>query len=493
MRDGYYLYISDAGDGIWPLSLYMTACAVTMILYSPMPSSTKTNFFYKLYLNVTHSIAFFPTVIALSLFGLSLVALSMDQFTPDSVLSYQMQIKNIIYPDSARALLGAIAGGTISLVVFSFSMVMVVLNQTASNYSPRVLPSLIGKKFHQIIMGFYLGTIAYTFMVLSSIESKLYTFTVPSLAILINALLSLVCLGLFLAFVRSISESIQIGNIINSLYQDTCKTLTQDMKKEMHMSAEELPDTASWTLVRSNISGYFDSINERQLLKATRNLDVTLRLLVPMGRFVNRQDPFFCVSRPLSQEEKAAVFQAVVMRHQEIVVQNYVYGFKQLTEIAVKALSPGINDPGTAIQAIDRLTDLMVLRMALKHESVLLDKQQQLRVIYQEVSVVSLFYLCFSAIKNYTTSDVPVFVKLLQMIKTVYLHDGDKQLASELASALYDTTAQFLQTFDGEADKAYLMERVYQLLDTMRASPGLESPGRTELEARIRALYQHTS
>lgn len=438
-----------------------------------MPARNKTNFLYKSYLNVTSSMAFLPTIIAVSLFFMALATLSMDQFTPESVLSYKLQIKNIIYPDSARALLGAIAGGTISLVVFSFSMVMVVLNQTASNYTPRVLPSLIGNKFHQVIMGIYLGTIVYTFMVLASIQSKIYAFEVPSLSILINALLSLICLALFLAFVRSISEKIQIGNIINRLYEETCSTLELNMKKELHVKSDKLPDTAAWALVCSPVAGYFDSINERQLLKTTKTLNITIRLLVPFGSFINQRDPFFYVSRQLNDEEKEEIFQLVVMRHQEIVKQNYLYGFKQLTEIAVKALSPGINDPGTAIQAIDRLTDLMVIHLGLKHDPILLDDKKNLRVIYKAVQISELFYFCFSSIRNYTTKDMPVILKLLRMIKTVYLNDDEKVMTATLAAALQDSTEHFLAELSSEGDKKRFIQMLHELLQLMEGNPDL--------------------
>ncbi len=433
-----------------------------------MASQTKTNLFYKIYRNVTTSIAFVPTIIATMLFLLALLTLFLDQFTPDSLLTYHMQIKNILYPDSARALLGAIAGGTISLMVFSFSMVMVVLNQTASNYSPRVLPSLIGNKFHQLIMGVYLGTISFTFMVLSSIQSKVYAFIVPSLSILVNALLSLLCLALFLAFIRSISESIQIGRIINSLYKDTRDAL-EEVKEEDSFEQEKLPDMSSWHLIRSNISGYFDSIVERQMLKTAKDLDITLQLMIPFGSFVNRKDPFFMVSRRLSDEEEEDVFRSVVMLHQEIIVKNYVYGFKQLTEIAVKAMSPGINDPGTAIQAIDKLTDLMTIRLELKEIPVLLDDDSRLRVICKPIVFSELFYFCFSSISNYTTTNTPVMLKLLQMISVVHVHDEQNHAKKVLATALHDATAQFLPTLKGEGDKEHLHHMIRTLLQEMEA------------------------
>lgn len=429
-----------------------------------MTSRIKTNALYKFYLNIISSIAFIPTIVALVLFLLSLITLSLDQFYPERLFGYTMDIKNIMYPDSVRSLLSTIAGGVITLVVFSFSMVMVVLNQAASSYSPRVLPSLIGQRFHQIIMGIYLGTIAYTFMVLSSIQSKAYAFEVPGISVVVNAFLAFVCLALFVAFIRSISEHIQIGNIIDALYKNTRRSMEAEMEKRVHIAEDKLINTEKWTIIYSPLSGYFDSINESQLIRSAADMDITIRLMVPMGSYINRNFPFFSASRSLSRDEQEEILQTFVMRQEEIVEQNYVYGFKQITEIAVKALSPGINDPGTAIHAIDRLTDLMVIRMKLHGVSIGVDDHQKLRLIYKPVPLEEIFYFCFSAIKNYTAQSVPVMLKLLAMIDAMAKNDDHKTWTNLLIISVKDAVEQFVPDLRSQSDRQRLSFKVKELL-----------------------------
>ena len=149
------------------------------------------------------------------------------------LLGYEIPIKNILFPDSARALLGAIAGGMISLMVFSFSMVMVIRKPNLIELFSPLLPNLIGQRSKQIVMGFYIGTIAYTFTVLTSINSKLYAFGVPTLSIIVNSLLSLVCLALFVSFINDVSKDIQIGNIINHVYQDTLRSMRREIEENL--------------------------------------------------------------------------------------------------------------------------------------------------------------------------------------------------------------------------------------------------------------------
>lgn len=433
-----------------------------------MRTRIKTNSLYKLYLSIISSIAFIPTLISVALFFLAILTIYLDQGTPESFIGvgYSVSIKNIINPDSARGLLITIAGGMISLIVFSFSMLMVVLNQTASNYTPRVLPALIGRKSHQVIMGFYLGTIAYTFTVLTSIESRAYFFAVPTLSIIISALLSLVCLALFIKFIQSISSQIQIGNIISQIYEDASSKLKEEIKDEDYIMASELPQINQWMVVKSPVAGYFNSVNSRTLLKRLKHMNITIKMLVPLGSYVNQKDPFFQVSRPLTDSEQEKVFQTLIFRHQEIIKQNYLYGFKQLTEIAVKAMSPGINDPGTAIQAIDRITDLFVISMKLRGFPVLRDNNEKVRFIFQPISMEDIFYFSFTSIKNYTGDDIPVIHKLLLMIKTMIQNDEHNQWSKIWVLSLHSALEKFMPKISSTADQ----KRVIKLAEEILAS-----------------------
>ncbi len=447
-----------------------------------MSKNIKPNFFHTLYLNTVSSIAFIPTLLGTGLFLLSLFTLYLDQETPDRLFGYGIDVKNILDPNSARALLGAIIGGMISLMVFSFSMVMVVLSQISSNFSPRVLPSLIGRRFHQIILGFYLGTIVYTFVILSATRSKIYAFEVPSLSTVIAGLLSLICLALFISFVQSISGHIQIGNIIHSIYEDTFKSLTHEVEEETYIPAHQLPDTTSWVSIVTPISGYFHSINEGAFLRRTAAMDVTLRMRVPLGTFVHHGDVIFLASRSLTTEEQQKIFSTFVFRHQELISENYLYGFKQLTEIAVKALSPGINDPGTAIQAMDWMTDLMVFRMKFSGFRILVDGQDKLRMIQQPVPVEEIFYFSVSTIRNYVSNDIPVLHKLLILIKVMMQNDQEHRYTAMLLTALSDLVEQFTPDIISTSDKKRLTRAVAAIIAMV--------PGQPENQEVIHKLQQ---
>lgn len=438
-----------------------------------MPKRIRTNLLYKVYLNITSSIALVPAIILVLLFGLALFALGIDQEYPGLIMSKAETLKNIIHPESARSLLSTIASGILTLTVFSFTMVMVVLNQTASNYSPRALSMLIRGRFHQVIMGTYLGTIIYTFIVLSCLESEIYAFDVPILAILINAFLSLVCLILFIIFIQAISFNIQIGNIINKIYRDTIKSIDYEVNRE-RIQKDELPNADQWEVQESPLSGYLDGIDHTLILKKAKRMGIQIRMLVAVGRFVNQKDPLFLVSRKISKAENEEIFLAFVFRHQELIRQNYIYGFKQLTEIAVKALSPGINDPGTAIQAIDRLTDLFVKALEMTGYPVVKDKDGNKIFIYHPIILSETFYFSFSSIKNYTGSNMPVIIKLLLLIYTLARNDENKNLSKVLVAAVDDAIEQFAPTLVSQGDKNKFIHFVEKLHPCFADAPEMK-------------------
>ncbi len=420
--------------------------------------------FRKIYTEIANGIAFYPTLIAVGLFFLSLLSLYIDKRSPGLLLGYEIPIKNILYPASARTLLGVIAGGMISLMVFSFSMVMVILSQTSSNYSPRLLPNLIGQRSKQIVMGFYIGTIAYTFTVLTSIDSKLYAFGVPTLSIIVNSLLSLVCLALFVSFINDVSKDIQIGNIINHVYQDTLRAIRREVEKGTYVASATLPETQAWTEIASPRSGYLNSVSERFFLRATRRLDVTVKLCVPLGKFVNRRDPLFLTDRTLNDKEQEELLNTLVFEHHEDIQQQYGYGFKHLTEVALKALSPGINDPGTAIQAIDRLTDLLVESMEIRGQRILTDKQQ-LRLIYEPLFYSEVFYLSVNAIREYGQQDLTITLKLLTLLHTVSRNDTEDRYTDTTMTLLHDMVQGYSENFINQSNRRAVVNKTNTLLD----------------------------
>lgn len=326
--------------------------------------------------------------------------------------------------ETARSLLTVLAGGIISLMVFSFSMVMIVLNQTASSYSPRVLPGLIRKRQHQLVLGIYLGTIMYTLAVLSNVDSRAFTLLVPRFSIVVNLVLGLGCFLAFIYFIHDISSDIQIGNILKRLYLKTEESLNRELSSKDYAPSEV---QFNGHAVKAWQSGYFFTVAESALLKGAEKHGLSIKLLKLQGQFVLEGEAFLEINQPPSDEIRELLMNNLIFRHQEIIDDNYYYGFKQITEVGVKALSPGINDPGTALQAINYLMPLFKKLLSLKGRKVIHSDDGKAMLLYRPVDFSDVFYFCFSSLRTYAAEDVAVQVKLIDLLKKLKEADRDQK------------------------------------------------------------------
>jgi uncharacterized membrane protein len=297
--------------------------------------------------------------------------------------------------ENARMILSTLAAGTISLTVFSFSMVMIVLSQASSSFSPRVVPGLITVKAHQLVLGFYIGTIIYALILLLNIKAPKEDIPTPALAILLSLFFGIVCLALFVYFIHSISRSIQVDNILNRVFQKAYNDLEREEKARGSSNTPEQQhiEGADFVLLVSS-NGYLKQVDMQQLSDLAREHDLQLELQVEVGAFLVEGRPLMQLTRDLAQEPELAqqLQDCFVFSLDEVVMEDFEQGVKQLSEIAVKALSPGINDPATAIKAIDFLTLLFIRKMKSKEQNCFVDDQNCVRVVEQTVSLDELLH-----------------------------------------------------------------------------------------------------
>ena len=148
-------------------------------------------------------IAFYPSIIAL--FGI-LLAYFMLFLEEKGITKYLLEyIPDVVVnnTETSRSLLTTFIGGLISIMVFSFSMVMLLLSQASNNYSPRLLPGLISDKHHQVILGIYLATILYNIFILFSVEPSEDKYTLPGFSVLLGIVFTILCLVAFIYFIHN--------------------------------------------------------------------------------------------------------------------------------------------------------------------------------------------------------------------------------------------------------------------------------------------------
>jgi uncharacterized membrane protein len=285
-------------------------------------------------------------------------------------------------PEGARGMLQAIASSVVTVAGVVFSITVVALQLTSTQFSPRVLRNFMRDRPTQVTLAIFVATITYSLLVLRTIRSADADGTgayVPGLAVTGALLLAFVSLAMLIYFIHHIGMRIQVSSIIESVTAETLGTI-EGLHRELERLRDQgggevvaAPGAASAAVaadartVPARRSGYLQYTDLGALLRLAHDEGLRLALLVPPGGWVQEHAPLFAVEPrgdELGDEARQQLDEHlcdnVGLGSQRSMRQDVGFGVQQLVDICVKALSPGINDPTTATQCIDRLTQVLV-------------------------------------------------------------------------------------------------------------------------------------
>ena len=334
-------------------------------------------------------------------------------------------------PSTARTLVSVVAAGLISITVFSFSMVMVVLNQAASQLSNRILDKLVGNRLHQFIIGFYIGNIIFALLLLTAIrdiESGIY---VPALSTYLLILLSVISIFLFVLFLHFITQSIKYTTIIRRI---SSQTLTLMKKSCLLEFKPDIESKERGQPVVSQTSGIFEAFDQQRLVNLAVDNDCIITLRYPPGDYVLENSPIANVYRKngaVTRDLENAIVSNISIVTEPTEDLFYSSGFRQLSEIAIKALSPGINDPGTAAMSLQSLFSLLAYRREHFPDNNIRDENGKVRVITNELSFEELFERYILPIWDYGKNDRTIRRHLSGLLKQLEFN-GQNSVSEKL-------------------------------------------------------------
>ena len=418
------------------------------------------------YHEIKSKIIFYPTLLALS--GL-LFAFLMMYLEGRGISNYLVKNAPLLVVnngDTALTILSVCITGLISMMVFSFSMVMLLLNQASTNYSPRLLPGLISDEKHQIILGIFLSSIIYCIFILFSIQPTGDQYQIPGFSVLLGILFTVSCFYAFIYFIHNISQSIQITHILDEIFLSAESTLKKLLEKE---EEEEIhfPESENWHEYLTEKSGYFQDFSTEAVLNFCKKKETLIEVIPVKGMFVLEGIPLLRSKKELKEEEVSSLLSFFHFSREELVSNNYVLAFKQITEVIDKAMSPGINDPGTALNAIDYLTELFRLRMMKKDQSFLSNEDK----VYVKVTTVSfedLLYNVLASIRTYCKQDIIVVRKL----GTMFFYLQSQKVAKE---AYHDCLKEEAQRLIEDAENMMDNRKDLSILEGMAKKLQLHS------------------
>ncbi|MEE7451503.1 formate C-acetyltransferase glycine radical [Methylobacterium radiotolerans] len=265
--------------------------------------------------------------------------------------------------EGARALLSAIASSNIGVAGTTFSITIAALTLASGQMGPRLLRNFIRDGRNQAALGIFLGTFAYALMVLRTVRTVEESPFVPHLAITGALVLALVAVGTLVWFVHHIATSINIETVVDAVQQDLCKSIAAHTRDEP--GAARPAETPSGRAVAATGGGYVQAMDADALAAWAHENRVTVTLRVRPGDYVPSGYPLAFLSAQIEGAE-AAIRDAVTLGRRPAALQDPEYSIRQLVEIAVRGLSPGINDPFTAGSVVDHLGDALC-RIAPQH------------------------------------------------------------------------------------------------------------------------------
>ncbi len=311
---------------------------------------------------------FVPAVLCVVAAALAEGLMALDQYLEQVLVPDWLGV--VIYrvgESGSRDLLGAIASSSLAVAGTTFSITMAVLALTSSTYGPRLVRNFMTDRGNQVVLGVFVATFLYSLLVLRSIrvlgDAGDETF-VPHLAVNVAFLLAVLDVGVLVYFIHHISDSIQVptmaGRVRSELVGAVDRLYPLPVGEGSRRPEEDPdpPDPASGEGVLAERSGYVLAVDGDDLVEVASSHDVVVALVVSPGEHVLAGDLLLTVhgAEASDDELRGSLRSAVDIGSARTPVQDIDFAVQQLTEMAVRALSPGTNDPYTAITALDDLT-----------------------------------------------------------------------------------------------------------------------------------------
>lgn len=377
-----------------------------------------------------NSIAFYPAIIAIGFLLLSIFMQKFDFSEAGKQIKSSTSWISLQDASTARSIVSTIVGGIISLTVFSFSMVMIVLNQAASQMSNRMLEGMIANRFQQFVLGIYIGSIVYALSLLTTIRDVNSGIYVPALSIYLLLLITIADIFIFIYFLHYVTQSVKYQTIISRVHSHTRASLERSSLEES-LTAVVIPKWNCQTIYMEH-SGYYQGFDQRQLVKFAVKHEGFIQLLKPVGSYLLEGIPIieFYGKRELTKDEIKELFIPIDFYDGQEIHRNYYYGFHQLAEVALKALSPGINDPETAVISLHALANLFSYKLNHFTKSVFEDENGIARIQSFEWSFEELFNQFFYPIWACGKKDFFIQEAMLKMVSQLKLCDASGAHAS---------------------------------------------------------------
>lgn len=325
-------------------------------------------------------------------------------------------------PQVAQVILSTIATSIMTVVAIVFAILLMTLTLASMQFSPRIILSFTRDRVTQWTLGIFLGTFLYCVAALPAARSQPASFS-PVATVLGAVLLALACVCWLLFFIHHVSQSISVNQIVEKIASETeamIEEMMPSLRRETFLLGHDpLRGEHLESTILSDRSGYIRVVDLKRLLALAVSYRVAVQVLRRVGHFVPASVPIMMVSKPerLPPEGTALLLGAFDLGPSRTLQQDVEFGVLQIVDIALRAISPAVNDPSTAISCVDQLSRILIQFAAREPPaSVLYDRAGIPRVSIEWIDFERLLDSAFEQIRMYSQSDVAVSLRMLRAL-----------------------------------------------------------------------------
>jgi uncharacterized membrane protein len=399
-----------------------------------------------------------PFLIAVALGAAGAILSSLEEqfpqvrdFVPQALFPSQSD------PQVAQAILTSIATSIMTVVSIVFAILLMTLTLASTQFSPRILVSFVRDHVTQWTLGIFLGTFSYCIAALPAARSLPTPFA-PVVTVAGAMALAPVCVGWLIYFIHHISNAISVNHILDRIARETEDVIDELMPYPWRPAHSDLAYGASLadlvTVIPSPQSGYIRFVDIRRLTALAKSYGVCLKMERRVGQFVPEGAALVKASRGerISAERLAEIVAAVDIGPTRTLQQDIEFGVVQIVDIALRAISPAVNDPTTAISGVDQLSAILI-RWAGRTppQTYHYDPPHVLRIVVPFADFEALLDLALEQIRHYSAADAAVSLRLMRALGDVSAASLDPAVRRQLLERgrrIMDGCASRLEPFD---------------------------------------------
>lgn len=378
---------------------------------------------------------FLPAAMACLAIALASATVALDRAVTDGWLA-RLGWRYSGGAEGASLMLSTVAGSMIAIAGTVFSMTLVAMSLASSQLGPRLLRNFMRDTSNQVVLGTFVATFVYCLLVLRTIRRADEVAFVPQLSVSIGVLLALVSIGVLIYFIHHVSVSIQADVVVARVSRELDDGIGRMFPGHLGKSRSEAPnppDAAELPAAFAHEArpagaledGYLQLIDADALMELAREQDLLLQLECRPGHYLVRGQTMVMVwpGDRVTEERVGQLNAAFVLGNQRTATEDIEFSFLQLVEIAVRALSPGINDPFTAIACVDRLGSALCRLAGSDMPSPFrFDDLGQLRLVATGYTFAGITDTAFNQIRQSARSNPAVAIRMLDAIARIACH-----------------------------------------------------------------------